>query len=137
MLEYLNAVSGRLPKGPDPTWVPDATGVGWVYQYAVLAKDRTLAELRTLQDWYIRYQLTKAAGVAEVAFDRRFRPAVPGDRGPGETAPAYGIPLMTVAETIRNSNRDVGGRTLEMAKPNTWYAAAVTRTGKADIENLV
>src|SRR5690348_5902134 len=67
VLEYLNAVSGRLPTGVTPTLGPDATGVGWVYQYAVLAKDKTLAELRTLQDWYLRYQLAKAHGVAEVA----------------------------------------------------------------------
>jgi Cu(I)/Ag(I) efflux system membrane protein CusA/SilA len=67
VLEYLNFAAGRLPRGVTPQLGPDATGVGWVYQYVVLAKDRTLAELRTLQDWYLRYQLTKAPGVAEVA----------------------------------------------------------------------
>src|SRR3990167_2433921 len=60
VLEYLNFASGRMPKGVTPQIGPDATGVGWVYQYALLAKDKTLAELRTLQDWYLRYQLTKA-----------------------------------------------------------------------------
>ena len=67
VLEYVNSVSGKLPKGVNPTLGPDATGVGWVFQYAVMAKNKTLAELRTLQDWYLRYQLAKAPGVAEVA----------------------------------------------------------------------
>ncbi|MDQ5919272.1 MAG: copper/silver efflux system protein [Pseudomonadota bacterium] len=67
VLEYLNFASSRMPKGVTPSLGPDATGVGWVYQYALLAKDKTLAELRTIQDWYVRYQLTKASGVAEVA----------------------------------------------------------------------
>src|SRR5574343_2031128 len=67
VLEYLNFAAGRMPKGVTPQIGPDATGVGWVYQYALLAKDKTLAELRTLQDWYLRYQLTKAQGLAEVA----------------------------------------------------------------------
>jgi len=67
VLEYLNFAAGRLPKGVTPQLGPDATSVGWVYQHAVLARDRTLAELRTIQDWFVRYQLTKAHGVAEVA----------------------------------------------------------------------
>ena len=73
---------------------PDATGVGWVYQYALLAKNRTLAELRTIQDWFVRYQLTKAQGVAEVASDRRLRPAVPGH---GRSAAAAGLRRAAVA----------------------------------------
>ncbi len=136
VLEYLNAVSGRLPKGVTPTLGPDATGVGWVYQYAVLAKDRTLAELRTLQDWYIRYQLTKAPGVAEVAsiggFVQQYQVTVDPVK-----LKAYGIPLMRVAETIRNSNRDVGGRTLEMAETEYMVRGRGYLTGKTDIENLV
>jgi Cu(I)/Ag(I) efflux system membrane protein CusA/SilA len=67
VLEYLNFASGRMPKGITPQIGPDATGVGWVYQYALIAKDKTLAELRSIQDWFLRYQLTKAPGVAEVA----------------------------------------------------------------------
>ena len=67
VLEYLNTAAGRMPAGVTPQIGPDATGIGWVYQYALLAKDKTLTELRTLQDWYLRYQLTKAHGVAEVA----------------------------------------------------------------------
>ena len=67
VLEYLNFAAKRLPEGITPSLGPDATGVGWVYQYVVLGAQRTLAELRTIQDWYLRYQLTKAEGVAEVA----------------------------------------------------------------------
>ena len=67
VLEYLNFAAKRLPEGVTPSLGPDATGVGWVYQYVVLGAQRTLAELRTIQDWYLRYQLTKAEGVAEVA----------------------------------------------------------------------
>jgi Cu(I)/Ag(I) efflux system membrane protein CusA/SilA len=67
VLEYLNFAAKRLPEGITPSLGPDATGVGWVYQYVVLGSQRTLAELRTIQDWYLRYQLTKAEGVAEVA----------------------------------------------------------------------
>ena len=67
VLEYLNFAAKRLPEGVTPSLGPDATGVGWVYQYVVLGAQRTLAELRTIQDWYLRYQLPKAEGVAEVA----------------------------------------------------------------------
>ena len=67
VLEYLNSAAKRLPSGVTPTLGPDATGVGWVYQYAVVAKERTLAELRSTQDWVIRFALAKAEGVAEIA----------------------------------------------------------------------
>ena len=67
VLEYLTTLNGSLPRNITPKLGPDATGVGWVYQYALLAKNYSLAELRTLQDWFVRYQLSKAKGVAEVA----------------------------------------------------------------------
>ncbi|MCG2576930.1 efflux RND transporter permease subunit [Dechloromonas sp. XY25] len=136
VLEYVNSVSGKLPKGVSPTLGPDATGVGWVYQYAVLAKDKTLAELRTLQDWYLRYQLAKAPGVAEVAsiggFVQQYQVTVDPIK-----LRTYGIPLMRVAEVIRNSNRDVGGRTLEMAETEYMVRGRGYLRGKGDIENLV
>ncbi|TXT31264.1 MAG: heavy metal efflux pump CzcA [Rhodocyclaceae bacterium] len=136
VLEYVNSVSGKLPKGVSPTLGPDATGVGWVYQYAVLAKDKTLAELRTLQDWYLRYQLAKAPGVAEVAsiggFVQQYQVTVDPIK-----LKTYGIPLMRVAEVIRNSNRDVGGRTLEMAETEYMVRGRGYLRGKGDIENLV
>ena len=136
VLEYVNSVSGKLPKGVTPTLGPDATGVGWVYQYAVLAKDKTLAELRTLQDWYLRYQLAKAPGVAEVAsiggFVQQYQVTVDPSK-----LKVYGIPLMRVAEVIRNSNRDVGGRTLEMAETEYMVRGRGYLRGREDIENLV
>ena len=136
VLEYVNSVSGKLPKGVSPTLGPDATGVGWVYQYAVLAKDKTLAELRTLQDWYLRYQLAKAPGVAEVAsiggFVQQYQVTVDPVK-----LKSYGIPLMRVAEVIRNSNRDVGGRTLEMAETEYMVRGRGYLRGKDDIANLV
>ncbi|MGB8052568.1 MAG: CusA/CzcA family heavy metal efflux RND transporter, partial [Azonexus sp.] len=136
VLEYVNSVSGKLPKGVTPTLGPDATGVGWVYQYAVLAKDKTLAELRTLQDWYLRYQLAKAPGVAEVAsiggFVQQYQVTVDPSK-----LKVYGIPLMRVAEAIRNSNRDVGGRTLEMAETEYMVRGRGYLRGREDIENLV
>src|SRR6202162_1049444 len=105
VLEYLNFASGRLPRGVTPSLGPDATGVGWVFQYAVLGANRTLAELRTIQDWYIRYQLTKARGVAEVAsiggFVKQYQVIVDPRR-----LQAYGIPLAKIGQIIRDSNRD-------------------------------
>ena len=136
VLEYVNSVSGKLPKGVSPTLGPDATGVGWVYQYAVLAKDKTLAELRTLQDWYLRYQLAKAPGVAEVASIGGFVQQYQVTVDPVKLR-TYGIPLMRVAEVIRNSNRDVGGRTLEMAETEYMVRGRGYLRGKGDIENLV
>ncbi|MFZ2269472.1 MAG: CusA/CzcA family heavy metal efflux RND transporter [Azonexus sp.] len=136
VLEYVNSVSGKLPKGVTPTLGPDATGVGWVYQYAVLAKNKTLAELRTLQDWYLRYQLAKTPGVAEVASIGGFVQQYQVTVDPVKLR-SYGIPLMQVAEVIRNSNRDVGGRTLEMAETEYMVRGRGYLRGKADIEGLV
>src|SRR5574343_2093596 len=114
VLEYLNFAAGRMPKGVTPQIGPDATGVGWVYQYALIAKEKTLAELRTIQDWYLRYQLAKAHGVAEVASIGGFVQTYQVTGDPVKLR-AYGIPLMKVAQVIRDSNRDVGGRVVEMA----------------------
>jgi copper/silver efflux system protein len=136
VLEYLNFASGRMPKGIAPQIGPDATGVGWVYQYVVLAKDRTLAELRTLQDWYLRYQLTKAHGVAEVASVGGFVQTYQVTVDPVKLR-AYGIPLMKVSQVIRDSNRDVGGRVIEMAETEYMVRGKGYLRGKGDIETLV
>jgi Cu(I)/Ag(I) efflux system membrane protein CusA/SilA len=109
---------------------PDATGVGWVYQYALLAKDKTLAELRTIQDWYVRYQLTKAHGVAEVASIGGFVQTYQVTVDPVKLR-AYGIPLMKVAQVIRDSNRDVGGRVVEMAETEYMVRGKGYLRGKA------
>jgi Cu(I)/Ag(I) efflux system membrane protein CusA/SilA len=136
VLEYLNFAAGRLPRGVTPQLGPDATGVGWVYQYVVLAKDKSLAELRTIQDWFIRYQLTKAPGVAEVAsiggFVQQYQVVVDPVK-----LRAYGVPLMKVVQAIRDSNRDVGGRVVEMAETEYMVRGRGYLRGLADIEGLV
>ena len=117
VLEYLNFVSGRLPAGVTPTLGPDATGVGWVYEYALVDRtgERDLADLRSIQDWYLRYELQTVPGVAEVAsvggFVRQYQVEVE----PNALA-AYGIPLSQVRHAIQRSNNDVGGRLIEMAE---------------------
>ncbi|MCM2341205.1 efflux RND transporter permease subunit, partial [Rhodoferax sp.] len=136
VLEYLNFASGRMPKGISPQIGPDATGVGWVYQYALLAKDKTLAELRSIQDWYVRYQLTKAHGVAEVASVGGFVQTYQVTVDPVKLR-AYNIPLMKVAQVIRDSNRDVGGRAVEMAETEYMVRGMGYLRGISDIEMLV
>ena len=136
VLEYLNFASGRMPRGVTPQIGPDATGVGWVYQYALLAKDKTLAELRSIQDWYVRYQLTKAHGVAEVASVGGFVQTYQVTVDPVKLR-SYGIALMKVAQVIRDSNRDVGGRAVEMAETEYMVRGKGYLRGKSDIEMLV
>jgi len=136
VLEYLNFAAGRMPRGITPGIGPDATGVGWVYQYALLAKDKTLAELRSIQDWYVRYQLTKAHGVAEVASVGGFVQTYQVTVDPVKLR-AYGIPLMRVAQVIRDSNRDVGGRAVEMAETEYMVRGKGYLRDKGDIEMLV
>ena len=136
VLEYLNSIAGRMPRGVSPQLGPDATGVGWVYQYAVLSEKHNLAELRTIQDWYLRYQITKAHGVSEVAsiggFVQQYQVIVDPLK-----LRAFGIPLMKVTQVIRDSNRDVGGRVVEMAETEYMVRGRGYLRGKADIENLV
>ena len=136
VLEYLNFASSRLPQGVRPSLGPDATGVGWVYQYAVLGAQRTLAELRTIQDWYLRYQITKAHGVAEVAsiggFVKQYQVVVDPRK-----LQAYGIPLSRVSQVIRDSNRDVGGRVIEMSETEYMVRGKGYLRGIADLEMLV
>ena len=115
VLEYLNAAAGRLPSGVTPSLGPDATGVGWVYQYVVRGAQRSLAELRSVQDWYIRYGLAKAEGVAEVAsvggFVKQYSVVIDPRR-----LQALGISLGSVRTAIKSSNIDVGGRTVELSE---------------------
>jgi Cu(I)/Ag(I) efflux system membrane protein CusA/SilA len=136
VLEYLNSAAGRMPKGVTPQIGPDATGVGWVYQYVLLAKHKTLAELRSIQDWYVRFQLTKAHGVAEVASIGGFVQTYQVTVDPVKLR-AYGVPLMKVGQVIRDSNRDVGGRAVEMAETEYMVRGKGYLRGKSDIEMLV
>src|SRR5450759_3172532 len=136
VLEYLNSIAGRMPKGVSPQLGPDATSVGWVYQYAVLSKKHNLAELRTIQDWYLRYQLTEAHGVAEVASIGGFVQQYQVTVDPVKLR-AYNIPLSKVSQVIRDSNRDVGGRVIEMAETEYMVRGKGYLRGISDIENLV
>jgi Cu(I)/Ag(I) efflux system membrane protein CusA/SilA len=136
VLEYLNRLTGRLPMGATPQLGPDASGVGWVYQYALQSEKHNLAELRTIQDWYLRYQLTSAHGVAEVASIGGFVQQYQVTVDPVKLR-AYGVPLNKVTQVIRESNRDVGGRVLEMAETEYMVRGRGYLRGKSDIENLV
>ena len=115
VLEFLNGAARKLPAGVTPTLGPDATGVGWVYQYALQAKDKSLADLRSLQDWNIRFGIAKAEGVAEVAsvggFVKQYNVVVDPNR-----LRSLDIPLSKVRDVIRGSNADVGGRTVELSE---------------------
>ncbi len=136
VLEYLNAAARRLPAGVTPSLGPDATGVGWVYQYAVVAKEQTLAELRSLQDWVIRFAAAKATGVAEIAsvggFVKQYSIVVDPRR-----LRAQGIPLARLREAVRSSNMDVGGRTVELSEFEFMVRGRGYLRSIADIENIV
>ncbi|WKZ32235.1 MAG: efflux RND transporter permease subunit [Thermodesulfobacteriota bacterium] len=136
VLEYLNFASGKLPKGVTPSLGPDATGVGWVYEYTIEGKGYSLAELRSIQDWYIRYQLTSVPGVAEVAsiggFVKQYQVNVDPNR-----LLTYGVSIGEVAKAIEMSNRDVGGRVIEMAEREYMVRGLGYIEGVADIEDIV
>jgi Cu(I)/Ag(I) efflux system membrane protein CusA/SilA len=136
VLEYLNFAARRLPQGVTPSLGPDASGVGWVYQYVVLGAQRTLAELRSIQDWIVRYDLVTAKGVAEVAsvggFEKQYQVVVDPRK-----LQAYGIPLDRVSDAIRASNRDVGGRTIEMSETEYMIRGRGYLRNVQDIGNVV
>ena len=136
VLEYLNFASGRLPRGVTPSLGPDATGVGWVYQYALIGAERSLAELRAIQDWFVRYQLTKSEGVSEVASIGGFVKSYQVTVDP-QKLQAYGIPLRQVTDVIRMSNQDVGGRVVELAETEYVVRGRGYLRGLGDLEKLV
>ncbi|HWG88209.1 MAG TPA: CusA/CzcA family heavy metal efflux RND transporter, partial [Candidatus Acidoferrales bacterium] len=113
--EYLQQLSGRLPAGVHPVIGPDATGAGWVYEYALVdhSHQHSMADLRSLQDWYLRYQLSTVPGVAEVAsiggFVRQYQVRLDPNK-----LLAYDIPLSTVIDRVQQSTNEVGGNVLEM-----------------------
>ncbi len=138
VLEYLNYVRGKLPASVSPALGPDATGVGWVYEYVV--EDPTghldLAQLRSIQDWYIRYQLQKVPGVAEVAsvggFVKQYQVVVNPN-----TLASYGIPLSKVKQAIQMSNQDTGGRVVEHAETEYMVRGLGYIKSVKDVENIV
>ncbi|MCR8924213.1 CusA/CzcA family heavy metal efflux RND transporter [Dasania sp. GY-MA-18] len=117
VLESINYVSGRLPQGITPTLGPDATGVGWVYEYALVDKTgkHDLAQLRSLQDWYLRYPLQTVEGVSEVASVGGYVKQYQVEVDPNALL-RYNIPLNKIKMAIKMSNKDVGGRLVEMAE---------------------
>jgi len=116
VLEYMQKLTGKLPSGVAPTLGPDATGVGWVYQYALVDESgaHDLAQLRSLQDWYLRFQLESVPGVAEVSAVGGFVKQYQIEVDPNTLA-AYRLPIKTIIEAVRSSNAEVSGRVLEMA----------------------
>lgn len=136
VLEYLNAAQRRLPAGVTPALGPDATGVGWIFEYAVVGAQRTLAELRTIQDWFVRFQLNAAGGVAEVAgiggFVKQYQVIVDPQK-----LRAFGISLSQVTAAIRASNMEVGGSTVEMSEREFMVRGQGYLKGIDDLKNVV
>ena len=137
VLEYIQQLQGVLPKGVSPMIGPDATGAGWVYEYAVV--DRThrhsLADLRSLQDWYLRYQLETVPGVAEVASIGGFVRQYQVNLDPNKLR-AYNIPLSTVIDRVRDSTNEVGGRVLELGGAEYMVRGLGYLRSTSDLENV-
>lgn len=138
VLEYLNTAAAKLPQGVRPTLGPDATGVGWVYQYALVDRtgNQSLADLRSLQDFNLRYALESVEGVAEVASVGGFVKEYQIDIDPNKLV-SHGIPLKTVTAAVRASNNDVGGRVLEIAGHEQFIRGRGYVSSVADLEQVV
>ncbi|CAN5857136.1 CusA/CzcA family heavy metal efflux RND transporter [soil metagenome] len=136
VLEYLSQVRDQLPAGVTPQLGPDATGVGWVYQYTLESDRHDLAELRSLQDFFIRFQLQSVPGVAEVATVGGFVKQYQVDVDP-QRLQAYGIPIQRVTEALRMANADVGARVLEMGGREYMVRGLGYLRSIADIEDVV
>jgi copper/silver efflux system protein len=138
VIEYLNSVRGSLPEGVNPVIGPDATGVGWVYEYALVddTSKHDLAQLRSIQDWNLRYALASVKGVAEVAPVGGFVKQYQVDLDPNALV-AYNIPLSDVVSAIKTSNADVGGKTFEIATTEYFVRGRGYIKSVADIENIV
>jgi len=136
VLEYLNTAAQRLPSGITPTLGPDATGVGWVYQYVVSGTQKSLAELRTVEDWQVRYAIAKSEGVAEVAsvggFVKQYSVVIDPRR-----LQALGITVDKIRAALRLSNRDVGGRTVELAEREFAVRGRGYVANASDLEQIV
>src|SRR5271166_1828312 len=115
VLEYLSSLSSSLPQGVSPSLGPDATGVGWAFMYSLNSKERNLAELRSMQDWYLKYQLTSVEGVSEVAsiggFVKQYQITVDPTK-----LRAYNLSIADISTAVKRSNGEVGGRSLGMAE---------------------
>ena len=138
VLEYLNGVQGKLPTAVKPTLGPDATGLGWVYQYALedTSGKLDLAQLRGVQDWYLRYALTAVPGVSEVASVGGFEKQYQVDIDPAKLL-AYGIPVTKVMAAIQAANNDVGAMTMELSEREYMVRGLGYLKSIGDIENVV
>src|SRR5687767_3471184 len=138
VLEYLNGIAGKLPAGATPQLGPDATGLGWIYQYAL--EDTTgkldLAQLRAVQDWYLRYALTAVPGVSEVASIGGFEKQYQIDLDPIRLQ-AYGISVTGVTNAVRNANADVGAMVVELSEREYMVRGLGYLKSIGDIENVV
>jgi len=136
VLEYLNYVSGKLPQGVTPVLGPDATGVGWIYEYTIESDRHNLQELRSIQDWYLRYELTSVEGVSEVAslggFVKQYQVAVDPNK-----LLAYNIPITDLMMAIKKANLDVGGGAIEMGETEFVVRSHGYIRSLADLENIV
>ena len=128
VLEYLNYVSGRLPEGVTPTLGPDASGVGWAYMYALRSEDKDLAELRSLQDWFLKYELTAVPGVLRGSERRRFVRQYQITVDPNRLR-AYNISLSRIRDAVRRSNSDVGEGCSRRRRPSSWCGGRGTSRG--------
>jgi Cu(I)/Ag(I) efflux system membrane protein CusA/SilA len=135
VLEYLNYVSGKLPTGVTPSLGPDATGVGWVFQYILESDRHDLAELRSIQDWFLRYELTSVPGVSEVAsiggYVKQYQVIVDPNK-----LVAFNIPLQKVKMAIQRSNNDVGGKLVEMGETEFMVRGRGYIQGVGDLKNV-
>src|SRR5438270_2979623 len=137
VLEYLQAIQGRLPANAKPILGPDATGAGWVFEYALVDRThkRSLADVRSIQDWQLRYQLATVPGVAEVATIGGFVRQYQVKLDPNKLL-AYGIPLSDVIERVRASSHEVGGRVLEMNGARYMIRGLGYLRSLSDLENV-
>src|SRR5881296_918525 len=137
VIEYLSSVRGMLPEGVNPVIGPDATGVGWVYEYALVDETgkHNLAELRSFQDWHLRYALESVKGVSEVAPVGGFVKQYQVDLDPNKLS-AYGIPISELVNKIRMSNGDVGGKIFEVGSTEFYVRGRGYIKSVEDIENV-
>jgi Cu(I)/Ag(I) efflux system membrane protein CusA/SilA len=135
VLEYLSGIQGSLPPSAKTELGPDATGVGWVYEYVLESQNHTLQELRSIQDWYLRYELTSVEGVAEVAsiggYVKQYQVTVDPVKLQG-----YDIPISRIVQAIKRSNNDVGGRLVEMAETEYMVRGLGYFKTLEDVENV-
>jgi len=137
VLEYMQQIGGRLPSEVHPMIGPDATGAGWIYEYVLVDRSHrySLAELRSLQDWHLRYDLATVPGVAEVAsiggFVRQYQVRLDPNK-----LLAYGIPLSTVIDRVKSSTNEVGGRVLELSGARYYIRGLGYLKSIADLENV-